>query len=70
MAAALQADHRVEDIESEGMDEGRFFVHLRAPWCYSHHAGDAVRTKSFSSLTAATRAVRAAVQFPAPESAS
>ena len=40
---------RVEDVENEGMDPGRFFVHLRAPWTYDDGCG-IQRTKSFGGL--------------------
>lgn len=40
---------RVVDVENEGMDPGRFFVHLRRPWTYDDGNG-VQRTRSFGGL--------------------
>ena len=40
---------RVVDVENEGMDEGRFFVHLKQPWTYDDGNG-IQRTRSFGGL--------------------
>ena len=40
---------RVADVENEGMDPGRFFIHLRPPWTYDDGCGTQ-RTKSFGGL--------------------
>lgn len=41
---------RVEEVENEGMDEDRFFVHLREPWHYNEGNGPGQRTRSFGGL--------------------
>lgn len=53
----LKATGRVDDVEDEGMDEGRFFVHLIVP--YTWNDGNGVqRTKSFSNFREAMSAVK------------
>ena len=37
---------KVAEVENEGMDEGRFFVHLKAPYSYNYGYGHQ-ETKSF-----------------------
>jgi hypothetical protein len=55
---ALKADRRVEDVEDEGMDEGRFFVHLRPGFDWGTDPFEAIRTKSFGSFAEAHRALK------------
>lgn len=61
---ALRADPRVADIENEGADDGRFFVHLKQGWRYTYDGSDAepMRTRSFTRLKDAQREVRSAVE--------
>lgn len=40
---------RVDEVEDRDMDEGRFFVHLKAPWTYDEGHG-IQRTRSFGSV--------------------
>lgn len=54
----LRADPRVADIEDEGLEAGRFFVHL-APG-YSFDSMEQIRTRSFSNAAEATKDVRLA----------
>ena len=49
---------RVEEVENEGMDEGRFFIHLRAPWGYNEGNGPGQRTRSFGGLREAYAVLR------------
>ena len=64
---ALRADPKVADVENEGMEEGRFFVHLKNGWRYTYDGSDAdpVRTRSFSNCKDAAREVRTAVAVKA-----
>jgi hypothetical protein len=50
---------RVKEVESEAMDDGRFFVHLRAPWGYNEGYGPGQRTKSFGGLREAYAILKA-----------
>lgn len=40
----------VQEVDGEGLDDGRFFVHLKDgwDWCYDPHS--VTRSKSFSSV--------------------
>lgn len=53
----LKATGKVVDVEDEGMDEGRFFVHLCAPWTWNDGYG-LQRTKSFGGFAEAYNAVK------------
>lgn len=61
---ALRSDPKVADIECEGLDDGRFFVHLKEGWRYSCDGSDAdpIRTRSFSTLRDANQELRFAVE--------
>ena len=48
---------RVVDVENEGMDEGRFFVHLKQPWTYDDGNG-IQRTRSFGSFAEVRRVMK------------
>jgi hypothetical protein len=48
---------RVAEVEDEGMDEGRFFVHLRAPWTYDEGYG-IQRCRSFGGVREACMVLR------------
>lgn len=54
---------RVEEVEDEGMDEGRFFVHLRRPWTYDEGYG-VQRCRSFGGLREAYRVLRGVKEEP------
>ncbi len=51
----LQSFPMVADIEDEGMDEGRFFVHLKAAYCWP--GAGFMHTKSFGSFKDANYAL-------------
>jgi len=44
----LMSYNCVADVEDEGMDEGRFFVHLTAAYCWP--GAGFMHTKSFGSF--------------------
>ena len=46
----------VDDVEDAGMDEGRFFVHLIAPYSWVSHGIQ--HTKSFGSFFDAVRELK------------
>ena len=57
----LRAHPKVDDVEDAGMDEGRFFVHLKPewdfdidPWCTRH-------SESFGNMREALHAVNHAI---------
>lgn len=52
----LQSFEMVVDVEDEGMDEGRFFVHLRSLYSWSNNC--VMHTKSFGSYEDALAALR------------
>lgn len=54
--AKLAATGKVDDVENEGMDEGRFFVHLKAGYNWNDGYGHQ-ETKSFGSFREAMAAV-------------
>lgn len=57
----LKATGKVDDVENEGMDEGRFFVHLTQAWEYPPpYYGQ--RTKSFGSFREAQAMVKRAIR--------
>lgn len=58
----LKATGKVDDVEDEGMDEGRFFVHLKEPYCWDDGYGHQ-ETKSFGGYREAMKAVKA-VELP------
>jgi hypothetical protein len=62
---ALRRDPRVEDIENEGCDDERFFVHLKTEWSYTQDPRAVTHSQSFSRAADAVKAVRSAV--PASE---
>lgn len=53
----LIATGKVVEVEDEGMDEGRFFVHLVAPYTWDEGYG-VQRTKSFGNFREAMKAVK------------
>jgi hypothetical protein len=55
--AKLKATGKVADVEDEGMDEGRFFVHLEAPYSWNDGYGHQ-ETKSFGNYREAMSAVK------------
>jgi hypothetical protein len=55
--AQLIATGKVADVEDEGMDEGRFFVHLKAPFTWDVRF-EVQRTKSFGTYREALAALR------------
>lgn len=55
----LYSTGKVIDVEDEGMDEGRFFVHLKGEYEYPHpYSGQ--RTKSFGGFREALSMVNRA----------
>ena len=60
----LRAHARVADIECEGMDEGRFFVHLREEWRFTFDGSNAapIRSRSISRVRDSAPEVRTAVR--------
>ena len=55
--SALKSTNCVADVENEGMDEGRFFVHLKSQ--YSLDEGYGIQhTKSFGSFKEAITAIK------------
>lgn len=48
----------IADIEGEGLDDDRFFVHLKKgwDWCYDPH--NVTRSKSFGSVAEAKEALK------------
>ena len=59
--AKLKADPRVADVENEGMDEGRFFVHLKTSYFWPAPYSDQ-RTKSFGSYKEAAAMLKRVAQ--------
>ena len=55
--AKLKATGKVADVEDEGMDEGRFFVHLTNEWTWNDGNG-LQRTRSFGNFLEAMQAVK------------
>lgn len=49
---------KVVDVEDEGMDEGRFFVHLGAMYSWERPEFEQVRTKSFGNFSTALAAIK------------
>jgi hypothetical protein len=56
---------RVEEVENEGMDEDRFFVHLAPPWHYDEGNGPGQRSRSFGGLREAYAILKAIQKEPA-----
>lgn len=56
--AKLIATGKVAEVENEGMDEGRFFVHLKRPYYWAKYGDDEQRTQSFGGYREAMRAVK------------
>lgn len=50
----------VEDVEDEGLDDGRFFVHLYPPYDFGTDPYNKIRTKSFDNFKDAVEAVKKA----------
>lgn len=46
----------VDEIESEGCDDGRFFVHLKEGYFYTDYPDQ--RSKTFSSITEAYNLIK------------
>lgn len=59
--AKLMATGKVDEIENEGMDEGRFFVHLKRPYYWAKYGDDEQRTKSFGGYREAAKALKQVV---------
>lgn len=53
----LLANPRVADVEAEGLDEGRFFVHLNGHFDFGTDPCGVIRTKSFESYAEARDAI-------------
>ena len=63
--AQLMATGKIDEIECEGMDEGRFFVHLKPPYCWAYHGnGDFQYTQSFGGFREAMKAVKNCLVVP------
>ena len=58
---ALRQNPRVANIENEGCDDERFFVHLNAAWTYTYDPHQVIHTRSFARAADALKAVRDAV---------
>lgn len=54
----LKATGKVDDVENEGMDEGRFFVHLNEGHDFCTDPHNVIRTKSFGGYAEAYHAVK------------
>lgn len=54
----LMANPRVDDVENEGCDEGRFFVHLNSEWVFD--VVDQTHSATFGNFKDATAAVKSA----------
>jgi len=55
--ARLQKHPKIEEVEDGGMDEGRFFVHLRKPWKWNDDPAHLMTSRSFGSFGEARRAL-------------
>lgn len=53
----LKATGKVDDVEDEGMDEGRFFVHLKPEYTWDSRF-ERQASRSFGSFREAFRAVK------------
>lgn len=53
----LKATGKVDDVENEGMEEGRFFVHLKVGYSWNDGYGHQ-ETKSFGGYAEAYRALK------------
>jgi hypothetical protein len=58
---ALRQNSKVADIENEGCDDERFFVHLTENWSYTWDPCQVTHSRSFTRATDAAKAVRDAV---------
>lgn len=56
--AKIKADPRVDDVEAEGMDEGRFFVHLKPGFDWRTDPQEIRRTCSFGAYRDVVKALR------------
>lgn len=68
---ALRDNPRVDEIENEGCDDERFFVHLKPEWSYTWDPHAVTHSRSFSRASEAVKAVRDAVpasEWPSKES--
>lgn len=62
---SLSQHPAIEEIENIAMDEGRFFVHLRAPWAWScSQVSDPQRTHSFGSVREARAELKHIKEMP------
>lgn len=55
---ALLKHEAVREVEDEGMDEGRFFVHLKQGWLWTYDDKNKGRSKSFGSLNEARHGLK------------
>ncbi len=62
--ARLVHNRFVLDVEAEGMDEGRFFVHLREGCDFGTDPRQPIRTKSFGSFREANAALKRVKETP------
>lgn len=63
-AAKLLATGKVAEVEDEGMDEGRFFVHLKHPHHWALHGPNDIQyTKSFGSYREAEAGLKLSKTF-------
>lgn len=53
-----RAHPKVDEVENEGMDEDRFFVHLRAEWTWTDDPCCEHQTRSFASVREAEEWLR------------
>lgn len=51
-------DSRIEEIENAGMDEGRFFVHLKPGFDWKQDPFEVTRTQSFGTVAEARQALK------------
>jgi len=58
----LKAHPAVQDVDCEGLDEGRFFVHLKQGYDWKTDPQQVVRTRSFDSIKDARAAIAKAVK--------
>jgi hypothetical protein len=56
--ATLLRDSRIDDVEDEALDEGRFFVHLKQGWDWRQDPHQVTVSKSFGTYAEVRAALR------------
>lgn len=60
--ASLLSTGKVDEVENEGCEEGRFFVHLKNEWDFDIDPLNNRRSDTFGGYMEAKKAVKAAIK--------